>query len=1050
MDMAATDAGDGLSRPEWRWDVALSFAGAQRDYVGQVAEALKARGLRCFYDADEKVELWGKHLAEALPATYSEDAAVVVVFISADYVAGDWTRTESQAMFARAVRERREYVLPGRFDDTPLPGLLPDVATVDLRTVTPQQFADIIVDKLARLGIARAGGPTGAARPAGAVRVGEADPRRLGVHASISVPEIADEVLPEYVPRDADAGTSGVRARVAAAADRGGFLLLVGGSSVGKTRCAVEAVKTLLPDWWLVHPDGPAEISALARAPLSRTVVWLDELQRYLDGEHGLTAGVIRSLLNGPHPPLIIGTLWPDYLTAYTALPSVAGSDPYVRERQVLELATIVRIGPEFSSAERGRARAAAARDRRLAIALDSAGDQLTQILAAAPQLVARWEDARTASPYAWAVLTAALDAARLGARAPLSADFLREAVPDYCSSRQRAEAPSDWFEQAMAYATGTLYGAAAALTPAGAGMGLVAGYTAADYLIQQASGERRAARAPASAWDAILAHVRDPDDIARLARSASDRLLYRYAIPLYQRIAQTSDEYAVASARLMMDRGDLDEARRILEARADTADERTVADEFGYDEELPSLLAYLRDLESLRALADAGDEAAARELAEALADSGPDESSALADAGDIVGLRDRAGADESAAIELAKLLASRGDLDQLRDRADTSDWYAASELADVLAHRGDLAELRARADTGDENAAMKLSDVLADRGDLAELRARADTGDENAAIKLSDVLADRGDLDQLRDRADAGDENAAERLADVLAHRGDLAELRARADTGDENAAIKLSDVLAAPGDLDQPRDRADAGDELTAIELTDVLAASGDLDQLRDRADAGDWYAAAALARVLADRGDLDQLRDRANSGDENAAIRLADVLAARRDLDQLRDRANSGDENAAIRLADVLAALRDLDQLRDRANADDWYAGSALARVLAACRDLDQLRDRVTAGDGTASPALAGILAARGGSGDIAELGDLADAGDLFAAMRLADVLAAHGDVAGLRARVDVGDWFAARLLPGTMIAQGQPDEGERLQRFGLNLDGSIAEA
>ena len=33
-------AGGGLG---WRWDVALSFAGAQRDYVEQVAEALKAR-----------------------------------------------------------------------------------------------------------------------------------------------------------------------------------------------------------------------------------------------------------------------------------------------------------------------------------------------------------------------------------------------------------------------------------------------------------------------------------------------------------------------------------------------------------------------------------------------------------------------------------------------------------------------------------------------------------------------------------------------------------------------------------------------------------------------------------------------------------------------------------------------------------------------------------------------------------------------------------------------------------------------------------------------
>ena len=101
----------------------------------------------------------------------------------------------------------------------------------------------------------------------------------------------------------------------------------------------------------------------------------------------------------------------------------------------MLELADIIRIGPEFSPAEQDRARAAAARDRRLAVALESAGYGLTQTLAAAPQLVARWEDARTANPYAWAVLTAALDAARLGARAPLS--------PACCAPPRRAIAPA-------------------------------------------------------------------------------------------------------------------------------------------------------------------------------------------------------------------------------------------------------------------------------------------------------------------------------------------------------------------------------------------------------------------------------------------------------------------------------------------------------------------------------------------------------------------------------------------------------------------------------
>ena len=51
----------------------------------------------------------------------------------------------------------------------------------------------------------------------------------------------------------------------------------------------MEAVKALLPDWWLVHPAGAAEVAALAQVPSPRTVVWLDELQRYLDGEHRLT-----------------------------------------------------------------------------------------------------------------------------------------------------------------------------------------------------------------------------------------------------------------------------------------------------------------------------------------------------------------------------------------------------------------------------------------------------------------------------------------------------------------------------------------------------------------------------------------------------------------------------------------------------------------------------------------------------------------------------------------------------------------------------------------
>ena len=98
------------------------------------------------------------------------------------------------------------------------------------------------------------------ARPIGGVRVRDARPRLLGVHNAIQVEEKVPGELPVYVPRDLD---DGLRAELAADARRGCFVLLIGGSSVGKTRTLYEAVLAALPDWWLVHPAGPGEVAAL-------------------------------------------------------------------------------------------------------------------------------------------------------------------------------------------------------------------------------------------------------------------------------------------------------------------------------------------------------------------------------------------------------------------------------------------------------------------------------------------------------------------------------------------------------------------------------------------------------------------------------------------------------------------------------------------------------------------------------------------------------------------------------------------------------------------
>ena len=46
----------------FQYDVCLSFAGEDRDYVRQVAAGLDDRQVDVFFDEYEQVNLWGKNL----------------------------------------------------------------------------------------------------------------------------------------------------------------------------------------------------------------------------------------------------------------------------------------------------------------------------------------------------------------------------------------------------------------------------------------------------------------------------------------------------------------------------------------------------------------------------------------------------------------------------------------------------------------------------------------------------------------------------------------------------------------------------------------------------------------------------------------------------------------------------------------------------------------------------------------------------------------------------------------------------------------------------
>lgn len=140
------------SRPA-KYDVALSFAGEDRAFVEKVYEELIAHDALVFYDSDEKIaiDLWAKDLIEELDEIYRKRSDYVVIFVSEHYARKEWTKLERKSALAKALGEKREYVLPAKFDDTELPGLLPTVAFIDLRKETPQTFARKILKKLGKL-----------------------------------------------------------------------------------------------------------------------------------------------------------------------------------------------------------------------------------------------------------------------------------------------------------------------------------------------------------------------------------------------------------------------------------------------------------------------------------------------------------------------------------------------------------------------------------------------------------------------------------------------------------------------------------------------------------------------------------------------------------------------------------------------------------------------------------------------------------------------------------------------------------------------------------
>ncbi|MGW8329830.1 hypothetical protein ACWGLE_18230 [Streptomyces sp. NPDC055897] len=395
----------------------------------------------------------------------------------------------------------------------------------------------------------------------------ELDPYALEVHPSITVAD--DETvttLPIYVVRDHDRRVrEGINR---ALSEQSVIITLVGESSTGKTRTFWEAIHGLPSNWrlWQALDSPPqADLAAELEQVGPCTVVWLNEAQRFLltadpaEGER--VAAALRRILHSPErrPVLILVTLWPEYWEQLTSEPHNGQRDLHPHARHFLNGSSI-RVPITFEPDDLENLRQAALLDSRLAQAMEQAEQhQVAQYLAGVPALIQRYE---TAPPPARALINAMMDIRRLGYGEHVPLELLEAAVYEYLTDLQIDQLPDDWLEVALSYAVKPQRGIRGPLTrirPRGMVAEGSVRYRLADPLDQLGREEQGHLSPSPGLWE-LLIHHSTADEALNIGRSAECRGLYRIAVTLYKKAAESGSRDAaleIAEILSMTDRID-------------------------------------------------------------------------------------------------------------------------------------------------------------------------------------------------------------------------------------------------------------------------------------------------------------------------------------------------------------------------------------------------------------------------------------------------------------------------------------------------------------
>src|SRR5450755_524895 len=275
----------------------------------------------------------------------------------------------------------------------------------------------------------------------------------LNIHPAIplsaNAPAGLSDEFPLYVERDIDAG---LRAWIKGRSSRSCLIVLVGPAASGKTRLLIEALKKELPDWQLLIPTSQ-QINALvaANANLARSILWLDELQTFFEGDP-LRAATVEALLTGHHGPVVLaGTIRSGERARLLGKIATGDREMSMNANTILrmparwsgqvegtERAVQFDIPGQLSQAEQVRASVLSPMDPRLEVALHAARDgDFTATLACEAELVDRWRGEGDRNGQA--VMTAAVVARLCGHPEPIGEGVLAAVAISYLSDMEDA-----------------------------------------------------------------------------------------------------------------------------------------------------------------------------------------------------------------------------------------------------------------------------------------------------------------------------------------------------------------------------------------------------------------------------------------------------------------------------------------------------------------------------------------------------------------------------------------------------------------------------------